>query len=108
MRNVALLAAHTRIFGAAVAFILGLEFGVLMIPALTYLMEHTSDSIRGRIFALLFMVINGVAAIPILVAAVLADVIGTDWVIGGMGGLLVVGAAAGLRYAPAGAEARSS
>lgn len=103
MRQVPLLAEHTRIFGAAVAFILGLEFGVLMIPALTYLMENTSDSIRGRIFALLFTVINGVAAIPILVAAVLADVLGTYWVIGGMGGLLVVGAGLGLRYAPAGA-----
>lgn len=105
MRNAPLLAAHTRIFGAAIAFILGLEFGVLMIPALTYLMENTSDSIRGRIFALLFMVINGVAAIPILVAAVLADVLGTYWVIGGMGGLLVIGAGLGLRFAPGAAAA---
>ena len=99
LRQFALLAAHTRIFGASVAFILGLEFGVLMIPALTYLMEHTSDQVRGRIFALLFMVINGVAAIPILVAAVLADLIGTSWVMGGMGALLVVTSLAALRYA---------
>lgn len=107
LRHVALLAAHTRIFGATVAFILGLEFGVLMIPALTHLMELTGDEIRGRIFALLFMVINGVAAIPILVAAVLADLLGTPWVIGGMGALLVLASVLALRYAPrAGAPAR--
>ncbi len=95
-----LMAGHTRIFGAICAFVLGLEFGSLMIPALTYLMEHTSDVVRGRVFALLFMVINGVAAIPILVAAVLADVIGTTWVIAAMGVLLVVPALGALRYAP--------
>jgi hypothetical protein len=95
-----LIAGHTRIFGAICAFVLGLEFGSLMIPALTYLMEHTSDVVRGRVFALLFMVINGVAAIPILVAAVLADVFGTTWVIGVLGVLLVLPALGALRFAP--------
>jgi len=65
-----------------------------MIPAATYLMESTSDEIRGRIFALLYMVINGVTAIPVLVAAALSDTIGTAHVIGGMGALLVVGGVA--------------
>ena len=68
--------------------------GAIMIPAATYLMESTSDEIRGRIFALLYMVINGVTAIPVLVAAALSDTIGTAHVIGGMGGLLVVGGVA--------------
>lgn len=95
-----LIAGHTRIFGAICAFVLGLEFGSLMIPALTYLMEHTTDVVRGRVFALLFMVINGVAVIPILVAAVLADIFGTTWVIAVMGVLLVLPALAALRYAP--------
>jgi MFS family permease len=95
-----LIAGHTRIFGAICAFVLGLEFGSLMIPALTYLMEHTTDVVRGRVFALLFMVINGVAAIPILAAAVLADIFGTTWVIAIMGVLLVLPALGALRYAP--------
>lgn len=95
-----LLAGHTRIFGAICAFVLGLEFGSLMIPALTYLMEQTTDVVRGRVFALLFMVMNGVGAIPILVAAVLADLFGTTWVIAGMGLLLVLPALGALRYAP--------
>lgn len=102
-RFVPLIEGHTRIFGALCAFVLGLEFGSLMIPALTYLMVHTTERVRGRVFALLFMVINGVAAIPILVAAVLADILGTTWVIAGVGALLAVPAFLGLRYVPRGA-----
>src|SRR5207302_7222245 len=88
------LQVHNRITAATFSFLLGVEFGAIMIPAITYLMESTSDEIRGRIFALLYMVINGVTAVPVLVAAALSDTIGTAHVIGGMGGLLVVGGVA--------------
>jgi hypothetical protein len=57
-------------------------------------MESTSDEIRGRIFALLYMVINGVTAVPVLVAAALADTIGIARVIGGLGVLLIGGGVA--------------
>jgi dipeptide/tripeptide permease len=73
-----------------------------MIPAITYLMESTTDELRGRIFALLYMVINGVTAIPVLAAAALSDLLGTAHVIGGLGVLLVVGAVA---FATAGRRA---
>ena len=86
------LRVHARITGAAFSLLLGVEFGAIMIPAITYLMESTSDEIRGRIFALLFTVINGVTAVPVLAAAALSDLIGTGHVIGGLGVLLVVGA----------------
>jgi MFS family permease len=85
------LHAQARLTGAAFSLLLGLEFGAIMIPAVTYLMESTSDEIRGRIFALLYMVINGVTAIPVLAAAALSDTIGTAHVIGGLGVLLVAG-----------------
>jgi MFS family permease len=88
------LRVHTRITGAAFSLLLGIEFGAIMIPAVTYLMETTSDEIRGRIFALLYMVINGVTAVPVLLAAALSDTIGTAHVIGGLGGLLVAGGVA--------------
>jgi MFS family permease len=93
---------HARITGAAFSLLLGIEFGAIMIPAITYLMESTSDEIRGRIFALLYMVINGVTALPVLAAAALSDTIGTAHVIGGMGVLLVAG---GLAMATAGRRA---
>src|SRR5213080_5033419 len=85
------LQVHNRITGATFSLLLGVEFGAILIPAITYLMESTSDAIRGRIFALLYMVINGVSAIPVLVAAALADTIGTAQVLGGLGVVLLVG-----------------
>jgi MFS family permease len=88
------LRTNARITGAAFSLLLGIEFGAIMIPAITYLMETTSDAIRGRIFALLYMVINGVTALPVLAAAALSDTIGTAHVIGGLGGLLILGGVA--------------
>ena len=91
MAQLPALHAHTRITGAAFSLLLGIEFGAIMIPAVTYLMESTSHEIRGRIFALLYMVINGVSALPVLAAAALADTVGTANVMGGLGVLLVAG-----------------
>jgi MFS family permease len=85
------LQVHNRITGASFSLLIGVEFGAILIPAVTYLMESTSDAIRGRIFALLYMTINGVSALPVLLAAALADNIGTAQVIGGLGVLLLVG-----------------
>ena len=91
MRHFPDLQVHNRITGATFSFLLGVEFGAILIPAITYLMESTSDRIRGRIFSLLYMVINGVSALPVLVAAALADTIGTAQVLGGLGVLLLGG-----------------
>jgi MFS family permease len=102
MAQVPDLRVHARITGAVFSLLLGIEFGAIMIPAVTYLMESTSDEIRGRIFALLYMVINGVTAIPVLAAAALSDLIGTAHVIGGLGVLLVAG---GVAFATVGRRA---
>jgi MFS family permease len=90
MRGFATTREQTRLFGAVFSLVLGLEFGSLMIPSLTYLMEHTADDVRGRIFSLLYMVINGVTAVPVLVAAALSDEFGINHVIGGLGLLLAI------------------
>ena len=82
------LQGFTSWFGAGFSLLLGLEFGALMIPALSYLMEHTSDDVRGRIFALLFTVINGVTALPVLLTAALSDLFGINRVVAGLGLLL--------------------
>ena len=97
------LQVHNRITGATFSLLLGVEFGAILIPAVTYLMEATGDTIRGRIFALLYMVINGVSALPVLIAAALADNIGTAQVLGGLGVLLLgggVGVIAGGQHGP--------
>ena len=99
MRLAPALAPYRKLVGVVFSFILGLEFGSLMIPALTYLMENSNDRVRGRIFALLFMVINGVAAIPIVLAAALSDLFGTSWVVAGMGVLVAGSGFLAVRYA---------
>ena len=91
LHRVPALQGFTSWFGAGFSLLLGLEFGTLMIPALTYLMEHTSDDVRGRIFALLFMVVNGVTAVPVLLTAALSDWFGITRVIAALG-LLLAGA----------------
>lgn len=102
MRQVPELHVHARVTGASISLLLGMEFGAILIPAITYLMESTSDQVRGRIFALLYMVINGVTALPVLVAAALSDTIGTAHVIGGLGVLLALGGlAVGIYLRPA-------
>jgi MFS family permease len=93
------LRVYTRWVGSVFSLLLGVEFGVLLIPALTYLMENTSDSIRGRVFALLFMVVNGVTALPVLLTAVLSDWFGISHVIGALGVLLAGTGVVMARYA---------
>jgi MFS family permease len=90
LRQVPGLDGSARWVGTGFALLLGIEFGALMIPPLSYLMEHTTDAVRGRVFALLFTVVNGVTALPVLLAAALADVFGTSAVIATLGVLLAV------------------
>jgi MFS transporter, DHA3 family, macrolide efflux protein len=99
MRHIPQLVSLTRYFAAVFGLLLGLEFGALLIPSLTVLQEQTTDEVRGRIFSLFFLAYNGATAIPILVAAALADTFGTARVIGGLGVLLAL---AGLLAARAG------
>jgi MFS family permease len=93
LREVEMLRPYARWVGSVFSLLLGLEFGLLMIPALSYLMEQTTDDKRGRIFSLLFMVVNGVTALPVLLTAALSDVLGITRVIAALGVLLVVTAA---------------
>ena len=93
------LRPQTRWFGSGFSFMLGLEFGLLVIPGLSYLMEHTTDSVRGRIFSLLFMVINGVTAVPVLLTAALSDWLGINRVVAGLGFLLIATGVTVARYA---------
>jgi MFS family permease len=97
LRHISFLAGLTRYFAAVFGLLLGLEFGALLIPSLTVLQEQTTDEVRGRIFSLFFLAYNGATALPILAAAALADAFGTASVIGGLGILLCIAAAAAAR-----------
>ena len=85
-------------FDTPVAVIMGLVFGgalgAVLIPAFTLLQERTTPETRGRIFGGIFTVINAAVAVPLLVAGVLADVLGVDRVVAAVGVLLLLFGAA--------------
>ena len=59
-----------------ITFSLGVEFSCITIPAQTVVSEATEPHIRGRVFALLFMLTGTVSAIPVLIIGTLADHLG--------------------------------
>jgi MFS family permease len=59
-----------------ITFSLGVEFSCITIPAQTVVSEATEPHIRGRVFALLFMLTGTASAIPVLIIGALADHLG--------------------------------
>lgn len=59
-----------------ITFSLGVEFAFVTIPAQTVVSEATEPSLRGRVFALLFMATGSVSTLPALVIGALADSVG--------------------------------
>jgi len=55
---------------------LGVAFSLVTIPAQTVVSEATTEALRGRVFALLFMVTGTVSAVPTVLVGILADNVG--------------------------------
>ena len=60
----------------AITFSLGVEFALVTIPAQSVVAEATDEALRGRVFALLFMLTGSVSAVPTVAVGVLADRVG--------------------------------
>lgn len=63
--------------GAAVA---GMCAAAIIIPSQTVLQENTPVKLRGKIFAVLNVLMNFFAAVPVLLAGVLADLFGVGFI----------------------------
>ena len=72
------------------ALVFGAALGAVLIPAFTLLQERTTPETRGRIFGGIFTVINAAVAVPLVLAGVLADLVGVDRVVAGLGIVLVL------------------
>lgn len=59
-----------------ITFFLGVMFALITIPAQTVVTEATEEHIRGRVFALLFMLTQTASALPVVVIGFLADRVG--------------------------------
>jgi hypothetical protein len=81
----------------ALTLSLGVEFSLVTIPAQSVVSEATDEAVRGRVFALLFMLTGSVSAVPTVVVGVLADTLGLWQMLLALGGLVALFGLASLR-----------
>lgn len=70
------------------AFLMGVSAVAIIIPSQTILQENTAKTIRGKIFAVLFTLMNAFASFPVLIAGGLADILGETKVFMGLGAII--------------------
>ncbi len=64
-----------------VAVMMGAAYALIAVPAQTSLQEALPDAVRGRVFAVLNLLINAASAIPIVIVGPAADLVGVPVVI---------------------------
>lgn len=69
---------------------LGMAMIFVNIPAQTLLQENIPFDIRGRVFGILGALVTVAAAVPVFMAAGLADVVGETWIIFGIAVLMFI------------------
>ncbi|HEV8535385.1 MAG TPA: MFS transporter [Candidatus Limnocylindria bacterium] len=61
---------------AATAFVFGVSYAFITVPAMTLLQEELRDDIRGRVFGLLNMLVSIFSLVPLVVVGPIADLWG--------------------------------
>jgi MFS family permease len=64
-----------------IALAMGAAYALVSVPALTGLQEALPDAVRGRVFAVLNMLVNAASALPILLVGPAADALGVPMVV---------------------------
>lgn len=64
-----------------IAFLAGIAYASIAIPAQTQLQEELPEDVRGRVFGVLNMLISVAALIPIVIVGPLADLFGAEVII---------------------------
>ena len=77
------LSAITSLLAVVVfiAFLAGIAYGLVAIPAQTQLQEDLPEDVRGRVFGVLNMLVSISSFLPIIVVGPLSDLVGTGTVI---------------------------
>ena len=68
-----------------IAFLAGLVYAAIAIPAQTQLQEELPEDVRGRVFGVLNMLISLAALVPIVIVGPLADLFGAEAIMVGSG-----------------------
>lgn len=72
------------------AFILGLSAALITVPSQTILQERTPEEDRGKLFAVLAVIMTSISAIPVVLAGGLSDLFGTAPIFVGLGVLILI------------------
>lgn len=67
------------------AFILGFTAALIIVPSQTILQERTPEGDRGKMFAVLAVIMTSISAIPVILAGGLSDLFGTAPIFIGLG-----------------------
>jgi MFS family permease len=59
------------------SFLLGITMVAVVVPSQTVLQENTPDSVRGKVFSILGVLMSALTLFPVVLVGVLADIFGT-------------------------------
>jgi MFS family permease len=63
-----------------IAFVAGIAYGAVAIPAQTQLQEDLPEDVRGRVFGILNMLVSTASFLPIIIVGPISDLVGTTTV----------------------------
>ncbi len=73
-----------------IAFLAGIAYALVAIPAQTALQEELPEEVRGRVFGVLNMLVSVASFVPIIIVGPISDLVGTTVVIVGVGLLVTL------------------
>jgi predicted MFS family arabinose efflux permease len=73
-----------------IAFVIGLFNAHIFAPSHSLLQTHALAHVRGRIYASLYILLQVAATLPTIIIGVLADKVALNYIVGGLGVLLVL------------------
>jgi MFS family permease len=79
-----------------IAFLAGISYAVVAIPAQTQLQEDLPEEVRGRVFGVLNMLVSVASFLPIIIVGPISDFFGTSPVIFSVGLLVAVSGVASI------------
>jgi MFS family permease len=80
----------------AIAFLAGVSYAVVAIPAQTQLQEDLPEEVRGRVFGVLNMLVSVASFVPIIIVGPISDFFGTSPVIFAVGLLVALSGVASI------------
>lgn len=82
--------AISIMFTTAAAFLMGIAVVVISVQSRTLLQVNTRIEMQGRVFSFLDILIALIIPVPVLILGSLADKIGILWILGIVGGLVII------------------